>query len=46
MQLASGHWQIFGVHTDGAVLALPPFDDVPLAVGEVFVPKKAQPAGP
>ncbi len=41
LELVNGRWQIFGVYTDGAVVALPPFDEVPLAVGEIFVPKRA-----
>ncbi len=45
LELVNGRWQIFGVYTDGAVVGLPPFEDVTLAVSEIFVPKKAAPLG-
>ncbi|MBM4345934.1 MAG: Uma2 family endonuclease [Deltaproteobacteria bacterium] len=45
LELVNGRWQIFGVYTDGAVVALPPFEDVTLTVSEIFVPKKAAAPG-
>ncbi len=42
LELVNGRWQIFGVYTDGAVVALPPFGDVTLVVSEIFVPKQVE----
>jgi Uma2 family endonuclease len=33
-----GQWSLLGCHTDGALLPLPPFDDLQVAVGDLFVP--------
>ena len=38
MELVGGRWTIWGVYTDGAALALPPFEGTVVDVGALFLP--------
>ena len=39
LELRAGQWSLVGCHTDGARLALPPFEGLEVVVGELFVPR-------
>ncbi len=43
MELRDGRWSLLGCHTDGAQVALPPLEDLELAVGELFAPRVSEP---
>ena len=38
LELINGRWTIWGVYTDGAALALPPFDGTVVEIGGLFLP--------
>lgn len=42
LELVSGRWTICGVYTDGAQLAMPPFDDTLIEVSGLFLPLKGE----
>jgi len=39
LELLNGRWTISGVYTDGAELALPPFEQTVIVVAELFAPE-------
>jgi Uma2 family endonuclease len=44
--LRDGQWLETGAWTDGAVVRIPPFDDVELDISRLFLPRPATPAEP
>lgn len=41
LELINGRWTISGVYTDGAELALSPFEQTAIVIAELFTPQAA-----